>query len=94
MPDMKVTIKVPAQLVTGLQEQGVSDVGTFLESFLRQVEAEDLVEMSQESFWDMSPEDPFDEEEFDEELEELEEDEEEDFLDDDEEEWDEEDDDF
>lgn len=90
MPDMKVTIKVPAQLVTGLQEQGVSDVGTFLESFLRQVEAEDLVEMSQESFWDVSPEDAFDEEEFDDELEELEEDEE-DFLEDDED-WDEEDD--
>jgi len=92
MPDMKVTIKVPAQLVNGLQEQGVSDVGTFLESFLRQVEAEDLVEMSQDPLWDVTEEEGFDEEEFEEDLDELEEDE--DLLDEDEE-WDEdEDDDF
>ncbi len=60
----KITINVPNELISGLQTYGVSDVAAFLETFLNQVDADELIAIVEEGdTWDEEYDD-FDEDEF------------------------------
>lgn len=64
MMGRKITINVPNELISGLQTYGVSDVAAFLETFLSQVDADELIAIVEEGdTWDEDY-DEFDEDEF------------------------------
>jgi hypothetical protein len=65
MAKRKITINIPVDLISNLQELGVTNVNEFLETLFNEVDAEDLLALLEgDGFWD------YDEEEFDEEEEE------------------------
>ncbi len=57
MSKRRITLNVPAELITNLQELGVTNVTEFLEAFLGEVDAEELLSMVEDdSYWDFDEE--------------------------------------
>lgn len=57
MSKRRITLNVPADLIANLQELGVTNVTEFLEAFLGEVDAEELLSMVEDdSYWDFDEE--------------------------------------
>lgn len=52
MAKRKITLNVPADLFSNMQALGVSNPTQFLEELLAEIDAEDLVSLLEEEYWD------------------------------------------